>query len=322
MEGISVEEAHMDVTDSLYVCTVGIEDPELCKFLAGMKEEERVSYVRRALQVGITVLQGMETRMRVDYVRGEFERMQSEVETEFEKVFSDKGLLLNTLDKFLEEKGELKQALDSHFGEQGSVIFKILNPDNETTPLGKFRKQLQQELDADREGTAFHKLRNAMDGGFKNVLIALCAIEAAEEEREKGTAKGGDLEDYVFEELDNMARHFDDTVEFTGDEKGSLGKKVGDIIIRINPNDTGNLKRRIVFELKNRSVSMSGKNSFFKEPEEAKKNRNAHFAIGVVHSSKIPDSCGCFRKYDGANIICSVSMDEEPNALEVAYKVA
>jgi len=322
MESITISDVLLDADNStLKILELSIKDPELCSLLADKEEEERKRFVERALRVGIVALQGMETKMRVDYVRSEFENMQKEVETEFEKVFSDKGLLLNTLDKFLGEKGELKRALDAHFGEQGSVIYRILNPDDETTPMGKFRKQLQQELDADREGTAFNKLRNAMDDGFKEVLIALGAAEAAEEEREKGTAKGGDLEDYVFEELDRMARHFDDTVEYVGDEKGPLGQ-VGDVLIRINPIDTGNLERSIVVEVKNRPISMSGKSSFFRELEDAKKNRGAHYAIGAVQRSNMPDSCGCFRRYDGENIICGVSMDEEPLALEVAYKVA
>jgi len=322
MESITISDVVLDVeTSTLKILELSIKDPELCSLLASKEEEERKQFVERALRVGIMALQGMETRMRVDYVRSEFENMQKEVETELQRVFSDKGILLNTLDKFLGEKGELKQALNAHFGEQGSVIYRILNPDDETTPIGKFRKQLQQELDADREGTAFYKLRNAMKDGFKEVLVAIGAAEAAEEERDKGTAKGGDLEDYVFEELDRMARHFDDTVKFVGDEKGPLGQ-VGDVLIHINPIDTRNLERKIVVEVKNRSITMSGKNSFFKELEDAKKNRGAHYAIGAVQRSNVPDSCGCFRRYDGGNIICGVSMDEEPLALEVAYKVA
>ena len=212
----------------------------------------------------------MGTETRVDYVRGEFERMQSNVEGELEKIFSDKGSLLRTLDRFLGKDGELKSTLDAHFGEQGSVIYKILNPNDESTPLGKFRKQLQQELDADREGTAFHKLKRSMDNGFKEVLIALGAAEAAKEEREKGTAKGGDFEKKcVYEALDLMARDFEDTVEFVGEDVGPLGK-VGDILIHVNPRDTGNVECKIVVEAKNRSISLSGKGGFLNELDMAK----------------------------------------------------
>ena len=264
----------------------------------------------------------MGTETRVDYVRGEFERMQSNVEGELEKIFSDKGSLLRTLDRFLGKDGELKSTLDAHFGEQGSVIYKILNPNDESTPLGKFRKQLQQELDADREGTAFHKLKRSMDNGFKEVLIALGAAEAAKEEREKGTAKGGDFEKKcVYEALDLMARDFEDTVEFVGEDVGPLGK-VGDILIHVNPRDTGNVECKIVVEAKNRSISLSGKGGFLNELDMAKENRGAHYAIGAVHESNVPESVGCFRRFDGEKIVCSVPVDGHPLALEIAYKVA
>jgi hypothetical protein len=225
------------------------------------------------------------------------------------------------LNQFLGKEGELKRILDGHFGEKGSVIYKILNPDDETTPLGKFRKQLQQELDTDRDGTAFNKLKKDMDDRFEKVLIALGAAEAAEKEREKGTAKGGDFENYVYETIDSIARDFEDTVEFVGDDSGPLGK-VGDILIRVNPRDTGKVENNIVVEAKNASVTLSGKNSFLKELDSAKENRGAHYAIGAIHESKVPLVVGSFRRYDGEKIICSVPVEEHPLALEIAYKVA
>lgn len=322
MESITISEVVLDFERSVVIIKdLRIDDPEFYNYLVGLDEDARISFVKRALRAGAVVLQVMDTTTRVDYVRGEFERMQREFDIELEKVFSDKGLLLGALDQFLGEDGELKQTLDSHFGEQGSVIYKILNPDDESTPLGKFRKQLQQELDSDREGTAFNKLKNAMNAGFKEVLIALGAAEAAEEEREKSTAKGFDFENYVYETLDSLARDFEDTVDFVGNERGPLGN-VGDVLIRVNPRDTGDVERSIVVEAKNASITMSGKKSFLKELDNAKENRVAHYAIGAVHESKIPEACGCFRRYDGAKIICSVPIDENPLSLEIAYKVA
>jgi len=75
-------------------------------------------------------------------------------------------------------------------------------------------------------------------------------------------------------------------------------------------------------EAKDTSITLRGKNSFLKELDDAKENRNAQYAIGAVHESGIPESCGCFRRYDGEKIICSIPEDEDPLALEIAYKVA
>ncbi|MCW4036911.1 MAG: hypothetical protein NWE75_06930 [Candidatus Bathyarchaeota archaeon] len=323
MEGITVSEVILDVDRSAVTINgLRIEDPKFYNCLVELDEEARINFVERALQVGYVVLQVMETETRVDYVRLEFERMRNEVESELEKIFSEKGSLLMALNQFLGKEGELKRILDDHFGDKGSVIYKILNPDDESTPLGKFRKQLQQELDADRDGTAFNKLKKDMDYGFEKVLIALGAAEAAEEEREKGTAKGGDFEDYVYAVLDLISRDFEDTVEFVGDDDGSLGKRVGDVLVRINPRDTGNVERNIVVEAKNASITLKGKSSFLKELDRAKENRGSHYAIGAVHESRIPVAIGSFRRYDGEKIICSVPVDDDPLALEIAYKVA
>lgn len=322
MEGITVSEVILDAARSAVTINgLRIEEPKFYNYLVELDEEARINFVERALHVGYVVLQVMETETRVDYVRLEFERMRNEVDSELEKIFSEKGSLLTSLNQFLGKDGELKRTLDDHFGEKGSVIYKILNPDDETTPLGKFRKQLQQELDADRDGTAFNKLKKDMDDGFEKVLIALGAAEAAEEEREKGTAKGGDFEDHVYTVLDLISRDFEDTVEFVGDDDGPLGK-VGDVLVRINPRDTGNVERNIVVEAKNASITLKGKKSFLKELDKAKENRGSHYAIGAVHESRVPEAIGSFRRYDGEKIVCSVPVDDDPLALEIAYKVA
>ena len=321
MEGITVNEAHLD-TDSMSIALeVWIGDPQLYNLLSSMEEDERADFVCRALKIGAIALQGSETRMQVDFVRKEFELMRKEMEAELEKIFSDRGSLHTDLDRFLGEDGKLKNQLDAHFGKDGGEIYRVLNPDDETTPIGRFRERLQEELELDREGTAFNRLMKLMDEGFTKVLVELGAAEAVEEEREKGTAKGLDLESHVYECLDALARSHNDAVEHVGREKGPLGK-VGDVLIRVNPRDTGNIERSIVVEVKNRKPTMSGKNSFFKELEDAKENRGAQYAIGAVHEDKIPDSCGCFRIYPGNNIVCSVSQEEDPLTLEIAYNVA
>jgi len=322
MEGVTISEVVLDIKSStVTIKKLVIEDSRFCADLAGLDDEERKNFVRRALQMGAVALRVMDTTSRVDYVRGEFNGMQTRFEMELERIFSDKGSLLMTMDHFLGKDGEFERALDAHFGEEGSVIFKILNPNDETTPLGKFRKQLQEELDADRKGTAFNKLKTEMEEGFSKVLMALKVTEAVDEEREKGTSKGLDFQNYVYETLALMSKDFEDTVEFVGNETGHLDK-TGDVLIRVNPVSTSNFEMNIVFEAKNASVTMRGKNSFLKELDKAKENRGAHYAIGVIHESKTPKSIGSFRRFTGNKIVCSVPEDDYPLALEIAYKMA
>jgi len=284
VEGVTLEVTLDIETSAVIIKDLRIEDPGFYNHLVQLDQEKRADFVKHALQVGYDVLQAMDTTTRVDYVRGEFDRMQKEFDTGIQEVFSERGLLKNSMERFLGKEGELKKALDAHFGEQGSVIYKILNPDDETTPLGRFRKQLQQELDVNQDGSAFQSLRSSMEEGFQKVLIAIGAEEAAAEEHDKGTAKGRDFEDIVCERLDTMARDFEDTVEFVGADNGPLGR-VGDVLIHVNPRATGNVERRIVVEVKNSKVAMTGKNSFLKELDNAKENRLAHYAIGAVNET-------------------------------------
>jgi len=222
----------------------------------------------------------------------------------------------------LNELLEMKKAVETVKKEKPGLV-----PEGSTEAEGsesmedELERRLQEELDANKEGTAFYELKDCIEEGFEEVKIAVAASYARDKEREKGTAKGRDFQEFVYERLDEMARDFEDTVEFVGDETGSLSK-VGDVVVHINTNVTKGIEQRIVFEAKKASISMSGKSSFLKELDEARDNRNSHYAIGAVHESCTPDSIGKYRRYDGSKIICSVPDDEYPLALEIAYKVA
>lgn len=322
MESVTLTDVVLDEKKTeVIIKELRIQDPQLYNYLITLDEDGMKEFIERAICVGSVVLQMMDTTSRVDYVRSEFDRIKDEFCRELEKFLSEEGVMSSKLQEFLGEKGELRRALDSHFGEDGSVIYKILNPTDETTPLGKFMKQLQKELDANQEGTAFFELKKCVEEGFEKISREFAYAEGMAEEREKGTAKGADFQEYVYETLDIMARDFEDTVEFVGNESGPLGK-VGDIVIHLNTRDTRGMDQRIVIEVKNTTIKISGKKSFLEELDTAKENRVSHYAIGAVHESKIPDAVGALRRFDGSKIICSVPDDDYPLSLEVAYKVA
>jgi hypothetical protein len=163
-------------------------------------------------------------------------------------------------------------------------------------------------------GERFEKLR--LDLG-----VAEAQQNATDEEREKGTAKGRDWQNYVYESLDLMARPLEDQVDLVGDEPGPIGK-VGDILIRVNTRDTGDIPQSIVVECKNTPISISGKGSLLKELDKAMENRSSSYAIGAVMDEFVPEAVGAFRRFDGGRIICSVPMEGNPIGLEAAYKIA
>ena len=322
MDSVSISEVILDETPPLVIINeLRISDNQLYESLKDLDENKRKEYVASALSTGSNVLQMMNTTARADYVRSEFERIKADFCTEMDSNFSEDGRVSRKFQEFFGEKGTLARMLDGHFGENGSVIYKILNPKDETTPLGSFAKQLEEELDANKEGTAFYDLTKCVENGFENIMRELSANEARLEERDKSPVKGLDFQQYVYEHVDVMARDFEDTVEFVGDESGAQGK-VGDVVVHLNMRDTRGLERNIVFEVKKAKINLSGRRSFFLELEKAKENRLSHYAIGAVHKSNTPNSVGALRRYDGAKIICSVSDEEYPLSLEIAYKMA
>jgi hypothetical protein len=168
-------------------------------------------------------------------------------------------------------------------------------------------------------------MKKCIDDRFEKLRVDLNVAEAqqiaTEEERAKGTAKGRDWQQYIHETLDQLARSFEDEVEFVGDDSGPVGK-VGDILIKINTKDTGGIPQCIVVECKDTTIRVSGKNSLLKELDDAKQNRSSLYAIGAVKDEFVPEAVGSFRRFDGGKIICGVPEEGNPLALEVAYKVA
>ena len=75
-------------------------------------------------------------------------------------------------------------------------------------------------------------------------------------------------------------------------------------------------------EAKKTKVTMTGKNSFLKELDQAMKNRAAHYAIGAVYETFIPSQWGVFRRFAGNKIVISIPEESDPISLDIAYKVA
>ena len=113
--------------------------------------------------------------------------------------------------------------------------------------------------------------------------------------------------------------------EPTGDKQGQLlNNKLGDVVVTLNPSQTGGETLKIVFEAKDKEMYM---HALLDELEEAKDNRNAGVAIGVVSGKDtlkdVKESIGVLRDYPNKRTICILDKENpDPIALEVAYKLA
>ncbi|MFW5921119.1 MAG: hypothetical protein ACOCUS_04710, partial [Polyangiales bacterium] len=203
----------------------------------------------------------------------------------------------------------------------GGRLYRLLNPTDEGTPLGRFRKSLEQRLDPDREGSMLWELKDDVRTQFREMREGLGLREAVDAERERGTGKGTELEQRVVELVQAAAAPYGDRIEHVGREEGPSGD-IGDVLCHPDPEQLGGVERRIVLEVKNRGVRLSGKDSIYRELDRAMDNRDAHFGIAVVREDHA-QSFAPFRYAAPRHLLVAVSEDDEdPLALRVAYTLA
>ena len=238
-----------------------------------------------------------------------------------EEFLGEEGSLEQSLDQVFGDRGKLKDELEKHFGERGSLLYNLLDPSHDQSVLARFRRQLHELVDPNRDGSAFHDIKKTMQTEFKDLHAKLEARKAADDAREISSHKGRDLETFVYETVCQLGGPLDDRVEHVGDQPGPLSKQ-GDVLVTVNPLHVAGAEVRVVFEVKNSKISLKGKNSIFADIEEAKKNRGASYAVIVVRAKDAPPEVGAFRIDPKGAIICAVEADGDILPLEVAYKLA
>ena len=306
-----------------------IDDSEISSLLLDIPEEDREEVIRKALKIGLLALKGSSTIEKVDYIEKEFHKFKTNVEemmretnenikTNLGDVFSDKGLLKLALDGYLGEGGKMKDLFDEnkkdsaiakfadimsrHFDGDGSVIKKMLDSNNPSSPLYMLKKELLDSL--------------------KNIETSINVKTATDEAESKGTRKGFDYESLVANEVDKIARILEDNVYKVGLNQGdSIKSKAGDILSKVNPKNANGREITIVFEAKDRTLGLG---NTLTELNSAKANRSADAAVAVFSSvNNSPTECGVFRVYDKERIVCVLDKETmDPTMLQAAYKVA
>lgn len=313
------------------------DDRDIHATLAEVDPEARDEFARRAFKIGLIALRDTTTIGKADYVERAFERLQETMREGLERVFGEEGRLNREFESKLGEDGSLPRALDGifgdsgklrlelerQFGEDGGRLFRLLNPDDENTVLGRFRRRLEESFDPQREGSFLADLKEQLREEFETLRRGLGIEEARAEEREKGHLKGFDFEDLLEPLLQACADPFGDRIDRTGSDGGHLGDdKVGDFVATIEDSTSPAAGRSVVFEAKDKGVSFTGKGSFYKELDRAMENRGSVFAIGVVEA----DHAGKFAplSYVSPNkILVSVDRDASLSLeLTLAYRVA
>lgn len=314
-------EVHLD-PDARSVSFKGVvADVDVYRTFEELEEPDRPEFALRAFKVGTLVLRDARTVTKADYVDKAFDRLGTEFQDALQAAVGDRGALPRILDEFFGERGRLPQELDRIFGPKGGEVYRLLNPNDRTTPLGQFINTLEERFDPTREGSFLFDVKKAIENGLEEIKTGLRIQEAVAEERERGTGKGRDFQEVAADVLDRIASPFGDRVEIVGEEGGPTGKK-GDILIHLAARDTAGLECRIVGEAKDRDVTLVGKDSIYKELDAGMENRDARFAVAVVETEHAERFAPFEYRHPNYLLVALDREGRETLPLQVAYRLA
>lgn len=293
-------------TDEVTIHEVTIRDAELASYLADHGPNERREIVDRAFRVGLMTLQLADTSKDLEYIKREFETMQTALENELTDVredlddrFGNEGDLPELLDDYFGEDGELREALTDAFGEDGELTDRL------DEQLGEDGERLQAALDPDADGTPTNRLKSQLIERIDSLRDKLAEEAGAQEERQLSPRKGEDFEDTVAEMLDDIVYRTNDSVRHTGTEEGDIGEKVGDHVLTLG--ETG---QHIVIESKSEADYSEPK--IRDQLDRALENRSADVAIFVSKcESYLPNKLGYFQEFDKQRLSVCLSEDDD-----------
>ena len=263
--------------DELTIEQLTIEDPDVIQYLTS-REEAPAETARLALQVGVSTLRLSDTTEEAEFVRNEFNKMNSELEAELDD-FRDE------LEEWLDhEDGEFAEIIEDTFGENGQLVEEVFDPTVDGTPLQRFRSEIENQLQDMRD--------------------SLLEQEVEERVEETTTKKGENFEDDLNGLLTRVARSTDE-IKRTGDEHGQVTDRfVGDFVLTL-----GDTQQDIVIEAKH--VSQLSKPEIKRQLEEGMKNRGADYGVLVLRNENAAsDFLGAFREFDQQMLYVAIS-DED-----------
>lgn len=293
------------------------------------------------LTAGVAAARAGGVAVNVDYIGREFGELQHRLKDDLETAIA--AIKKVTDAAFAEDSGSLFLALKEYLGE-GGRLDDLFDPRKKDSALGRIQTLFSEHFDGDRSKLArlldlantssplhswkrtlderFDELRKLIEGYHTEAESKLSAEQARADEREKGALKGLDYQELVFGAVNEIAKIFGDTAEATGDVRGVGARKVGDVVVTLNPRDTGGTVVHIVLEAKDRAV---GAKPISRELEEARANRGAATALAVYSREEhMPRGAAPFREDGAVQYLCLFEKEspQDRMALNLAYRVA
>jgi len=306
--------------------------------------DDPVKTVRDAVEIGVRVLDREQAGANAEFVKTEFEKAATELNTQFadrarqvaeyfnervEEVFGpENGHLHRELEKLFSDgstasvQNRVRELVHEAMVRSREDLMKQFSSADGNNPLADFKAgtiRVLKAADERQHETQQQMLRQMSE--LREQLQALRLekekLEEVEAERERGTAKGRTFEEAVADAVDRIALAQGDVAEAVGDLKEATGK-VGDVVVAVDATG-GPARGRIVIEAKDRRLS---RRDALAELDRAISERSADVAILVVPSpEQVPAKMHELREYNGDKLVVAFDPELGSLPLEVAYRL-
>jgi len=316
------------VGDTLRVDGLVVHDECAVRLVA--EHDDPAKIVADAIEIGARILDREQTGANAEFVKAEFEKAASELNTQFVDRARTVAEGMNTVitRHFNDDSSEavqhkVRQIVRDVSAEMQKELRTELLSEGDANPLAKFHKiqlalsRQQAEAQAEQMRTLVDKLE-ATRLEVERLRAEKEKLEEVAAVEERSSGKGRTYEEAVAEAIESFATAQGDDSEAVGDAKEATGK-VGDVVVGIDA-CSGPARGRIVFEAKNKKLSRP---EALRELDAAREQRNADFAVLVVAAeSKLPARMLPLREYNGDKMVVTYDPEEGTLALQVAYALA
>ena len=141
----------------------------------------------------------------------------------------------------------LERVFDARVVQHTAAMRSSLDPENPESPLGRWKAEVLGVM-KEQGGLVL--------GQLTEMAASMAAAQAHRETFGLTAVKGTSFEEYIHEAVGTLATRYGDLAEHVGRSGGSAGAFTGDEVVHLNPEDTGGREVAIVFESKNRKLSL------------------------------------------------------------------
>lgn len=320
-------------SDGIFLDAFVERDSEVVAFVTDAESSEDA--IHRCLEIGARVLRlagsTLDTQLvehRFGDMAASFERSVEQLahrvdETSRELLDEENGDLTGALGQWLAEVQtllgdtfdesskrsvitKLEHVLEKARDEQVSSIRRLLDPDNDESPLARWRSDIVREV---------RERGNAVEEVLGELTTKLGLDDQRAELMARTAVKGFDYETTVFDVLQSIVTPLQDVPVLVGNDLGSTGGKVGDIVVDVDLSLVRSRRPRYVIECKDRAMSLK---KALDELDAAIANRDADAAIMVFSGADTSPSNEVFEWFDRRAIVVVDRDDPQPHALRLA----